>query len=171
MWLERELRWMLGGDINFSVPFWDWSSEKHRMYPFQENVFGASDGKGGLVGNFANWSIICNDSLSTGVICDPTVRSIHLARFHNQEVYNGNYSKWPRREEICEALAIPTYDSAPYDSGVVGYKSFRNFMEGFYAGNESCNDVLFDCISQTSRLQLHNQVILITLYNNGIAIP
>ena len=158
MWLERELQWMLGGDITFAVPFWDWSSEKHRMYPFHERRFGVPDENGNLVGNFANWSVICNGSDDTGIICDPTKANPHLYRFRTQEVFAGNYSRWPRREEICEGVSIPVYDSPPYDTNVDADISFRNFMEGFYVGNETCNGDLFVCVTSTNRLQLHNQV-------------
>lgn len=135
------------------------------MYPFKENLFGArgSDEEGTLVGNFANWTVICGEDIGNN-ICDPTKKLTHLRRFGTPEVYAANYTKWPRREEICEAVAIPIYDSPPYDTIVEASHSFRNFMEGFYIGNETCNDILYDCsINETSRLQLHNQVAIASL--------
>ena len=149
---------MLGGDSTFAVPFWDWSSEKHRMYPFHERRFGVPDENGSLVGNFANWSVICNGSDDTGIICDPTKANLHLYRFRTREAFAGNYSQWPRREEICEGVSIPIYDSSPYDTNVAADISFRIFIEGFYVGNETCNSDLFMCVTSTNRLQLHNQV-------------
>lgn len=150
---------MLGGESSIDIPFWDWSSEKHRMYPFQEHVYGALDGNATLIGNFANWTIVCHDSLQdTSRICDPSQLKNHIIRFRKPEVYTANYTRWPRREEICQALSILVYDSAPYNPDAEAKKSFRNFMEGFYIGNESCNKNLFDCTTQTSRLQLHNEV-------------
>lgn len=149
---------MLGGVKNFAIPFWDWSLENHRMFPFQEHVYGASDENATLIGNFANWTIVCD--VSHDIICDPSQSTGHLTRFGSQEVYAANYTKWPRRKEICESMTIPIYDSPPYNHKVEGSKSFRNYMEGFYVGNEICNDTLFACsvISNTTREQLHNQV-------------
>ena len=156
MWYERELRWMLGRESDFVLPFWDWSSEKNRMYPFKEHVYGASDEAGTLFGNFANWTTVCTDQIDH--ICDPTESNGPIKRFRTHQVYEANYTKWPRREEICEALSIPVYDSPPYNTIVEATYSFRNFMEGFYVGNESCDSNRFDCTSNTTRLQLHNQV-------------
>ena len=149
---------MLGGDSNFTVPFWDWSLEDHRMFPFQEHVYGASDENATLIGNFADWTIVCDVSLD--IICDPSQSTEHLTRFGNREVYAADYPKWPRREELCKSMTIPVYDSPPYNRGVEGSKSFRCYMEGFYNGNEICNDTIFACsvISNTTREQLHNQV-------------
>ncbi len=157
MWFERELQWMLGGDSKFAIPFWDWSLDKHRMFPFQEHIYGASEENATLIGNFANWTLICDVTLD--VICDPSQSTDYMTRFGNREVYVADYSKWPRREEICKSMTIPVYDSPPYSSKVLGSKSFRNYMEGFYRGNEICNETLFDCsANNTSRIQLHNQV-------------
>ena len=158
MWFEREIQWMLGNDSNFAFPFWDWSSENNRMYPFQEHILGASDEKGNLIGNFANWTTVCSDSVSTGNICDLSQTKEHLTRFRTSELYAAKYTRWPRREEVCKAISIAVYDGPPYDTGVEEHKGFRNFMEGFYVGNETCNSSLFDCTSHTNRLQLHNQV-------------
>ena len=108
--------------------------------------------------HFANWTIICDVSLD--VICDPSQSTEHLTRFGNREVYAADYPKWPRREEICKSMTIPVYDSPPYNREVEGSKSFRNYMEGFYKGNEICNATIFACsvVSDTTREQLHNQV-------------
>ena len=157
-WFERELQWMLGGDSNFAIPFWDWSLDEHRMFPFQEHIYGASYENATLIGNFANWTIVCDVTLD--VICDPSQSTEYMTRFGDREVYVADYPKWPRREEICKSMTIPVYDSPPYNSKVLGSKSFRNYMEGFYQGNEICNKTLFACsaISNTTRVQLHNQV-------------
>ena len=148
---------MLGNGSNFAFPFWDWSSPDHRMYPFQEHILGASNTNGTLIGNFANWTTVCYDSISTGQLCDPSKSKQNMSRFGSPEVYAANYTKWPRREEICKAMDISVYDSLPYDASVEASKSFRNFMEGFYIGNETCDSVLFECMTETGRLQLHNQ--------------
>ena len=158
MYFERELQWMLGNGSNFAFPFWDWSSPDHRMYPFQEHILGASDASGNLVGNLANWTVVCGDSITTGILCDPSIVKDHMTRFRTQKVYSANYTKWPRRQEICKAMEIPIYDTSPYNPLVEAPKSFRNFMEGFYVGDEECNSVLFECTSERTRLQLHNQV-------------
>lgn len=157
-WFEREIQWMLGGDSEFAIPFWDWSLDEHRMFPFQGHIYGASDENATLIGNFANWTIVCDVSLD--IICDPSQSTESMTRFGNQEVYVADYPKWPRRAEICKSMTIPVYDSPPYNRAVLGSKSFRNYMEGFYQGNEICNETIFDCsvISNTTREQLHNQV-------------
>ena len=163
MWFERELQWMLGNESNFSFPFWDWSLEKHRMYPFEENILGASDKKGNLTGNFANWTTVCTNLKNPSSLCDPSVTLEHMTRFRTTKVYSANYTQWPRREEIKKAMTIPMYDSRPYNTVVDEHESFRNFMEGFYVGNETCNSSLFTCLTSTSRLQLHNQVLQVMI--------
>lgn len=109
------------------------------MYLFKEHLFGASasDEAGMLIGNFANWTTVCNDK--TDHICDPTEGNGHIKCFSTHKVYATNYTKWPRREEICQALSIPVYDSPPYNTIVEAIYSFCNFMKGFYVGNESCD--------------------------------
>ena len=167
MWYEREIRWMLGGNKEFAIPFWDWTAESNRMHPFKEELFGASDEKGNVIGNFANWTVICEVDLDH--ICDPTQTTSRMMRFGTPEVYVANYTKWPTREQVCEAISIPVYDIPPYDPTSISLRSFRNFMEGFYFRGDSedakeCVESNVECSSdEIMKRQLHNEVLFLSM--------
>lgn len=146
MWFEREIRWMLGGDKEFAIPFWDWTSEENRMFPFKEDILGASDKYGNLIGNFANWTVVCYIDLDH--LCDPTQDSARMTRFGNSEAYAANYTQWPTRDQVCNALNKPSYDISPYNTFTSTKHSFRNNMEGFIEGE----------VTKLPR-RLHNQVL------------
>ena len=105
LWMEREIEWMLGGNRMFTIPYWDWSTSEHRTFPFSETVLGLHDKDGNLKGNFDDWDVICSDvDTNHSVICNPTMQGGALTRCNDNEACTANYSKWPNRIDIHQAL-------------------------------------------------------------------
>ena len=179
LWMEREIEWMLGGNKMFTIPYWDWSTSKHRTFPFSETVLGLHDKDGNLKGNFDDWDIICSTvDTNRSVICNPTVQGEALTRCNNNEACTANYPKWPNRADIQQALSVPVYDQPPYNENTIASGSFRNYLEGFNVSRESCDhsDVHSVCNevedNTTLRMTLHNQVhnmVLGVLFNVPLA--
>lgn len=120
---ERELR-NLTGDPNVALCAWKWSG-KSSCDICTPDYFGANDGRGNLVGNFANWSSICSGPSSS----TPSMSSICPEEPETRIERRVGNGRLPLDIDLERCLQASELDSPPFTrrSGT----SFRNILEGF----------------------------------------
>jgi len=127
----------LGQDGTLTLPYWDWTSETSpdpQVNPLWADDFMGSDGDpsdGQRVksGPFAtdtapgreNWVLTVLDPMDNNPVN-------FLQRAFGQDPQAPTL---PTPAQVSNALAVGTYDSAPWDPSVSGTRSFRNLLEGW----------------------------------------
>ena len=190
LWLEREIQVEID-DIEFRLPYWDWSDPDQREILFERDRLGKNvedttfpDLKRRVVVKgelFDNWDTYCwsnTSGLPFGIpvsICDPTESSNEtLRRCPYPDKCEKSNEDWPSKTDVEDAVAIEEYDSSPYHRCIDDKEhtmSFRNYMEGFLAinkcsaGNTLCSsDKSSDkCPGLPITRKLHNTVSTLLL--------
>ena len=180
LWLEREIQVAIN-DIEFRLPYWDWSDPDQREILFKrdrlgENMEDTSNPNsrprvvmGDLFDN--NWITYCWNDPSTITtfpvsICDPTELSNQaLRRCPYPDKCERSNEDWPSKTDVEKAVAIEKYDSSPYHRCI---NDKEHTMEGFLAikectaGNTLCSSD--KCPGLPITRKLHNTVsTLLTL--------
>ena len=166
-------------DHTFRLPYWDWTQESQREFPFTKERLGETMDNtvdGGEL--FDNWDTICwknpkSDSFRN--ICNPMIPTGSLRRCPNAADCMKDNPNWPSEEDVDEAVSITSYDASPYNRSVKDRTtSFRNFMEGFIFQKDGCkpNDSMCDTNEGESiTRKLHNSVShLFNIYHAKFAL-
>ena len=157
LWLfEQQLREI---DPSVSVPYWDWTVDREiDSYLWQDDLMG---GDGDPNDNFAVHSGPFQQGQWEITLFDETddERFHHLIR--NMGV--GELAPdLPTVEQVEEALAMETYDTAPWSEQSDHTVSFRNYLEGWReCGPSVCStDGSTDYPDCTGSHDMHNRVHL-----------
>jgi len=118
---ENDLR-TVSGDPSICVPYWDFSRDQASAdpgYPFIDDFLGGN-------------GVGANNVVETGVFAQANGWTLNLgASSALQRQFGVQTPSLPTTGAITGSLAETTYDSAPFDSTVVGSDSFRNLVEGW----------------------------------------
>lgn len=127
----------LGNDGSITLPYWDWTSEtapdaaSNRLWA--DDFLGpdgdASDGQRVKTGPFAtnttpgqeNWILTVQDPMDNNAVN-------FLQRSFGQDPQAPTL---PTAAQLTNILRVTTYDSRPWDTNVLGTRSFRNVLEGW----------------------------------------
>lgn len=163
---EGALRDVSGKPI--TIPYWDWTDPASVSSVFTDDFMGGSGdpahGYAVMTGPFRKDSFLLRiydvddiDSIFVDVDTDPNPVPYLVRAFG---VFKDSTVHLPSATEIAATLAIPTYDSAPWNSAVDTAVSFRNALEGWRGtAGEECDDGLMDVIpTPQRRSQQHNVV-------------
>ncbi|XP_031702684.1 tyrosinase-like [Anarrhichthys ocellatus] len=128
LFIEREIR-ELTGNQDFYIPYWDWTRTDHCN--ICTNKYLGAVGKYGRIHNaslFSNWTITCLFRRDASIICDPSNENDpkYLIRNPGRDT---RYKTLPTTKDVEDTLAIPDYDTPPYDK--TSNNSFRNTLEGY----------------------------------------
>ena len=136
---ERTLQ-EIASDDNFSVPFWDWTSNKDECDPTicSEDFLGVTQQEDGVVKGkyFKDWYVICTAEQTNNLLtmCNPTVRQPGLERSTKKEneiktKTHGYTMTFPSKDEVNFALRFETFDLPPYSKE--SSCNFENILEGY----------------------------------------
>jgi len=120
---EIDLR-TVSGDPNMCLPYWDFSADQSSPdpgFPFIDACLGG-DGTGP------------NNTVTSGPFIPANGFSVALGGggvTGIQRTLGTQAPTLPTRAAITDALAVDTYDSAPFNTSVPGANSFRNLVEGW----------------------------------------
>lgn len=124
---ENDLR-DVSGDPSICLPYWNWTQDQQPAdpgYPFIDDFLGG-DGAG------------ASDEVQTGVFAHTNGWVLNIDDNGSnalQRDFGGNgFPNLPAPNDILTALAVTTYDSAPWNSTSAGATSFRNRVEGWVSG-------------------------------------
>ena len=124
----------------YRLPYWDFRVEVQETNGilsedlFSERMFGATKNESGypvVVGNLTEpdgWDTLC--ALEYTKTCDPRIRTGPLKRcpFTGNDPCNHKNPDWPTIKQVNDLLAIPNYDSPPYNySSRSGFRLFADF--------------------------------------------
>ncbi|KAM4546400.1 tyrosinase-like [Fundulus diaphanus] len=129
---EHEIR-KLTGDMDFSIPYWDWRDAQDCDVCTDELMGARSPQDPNLVSPssvFSSWRVLCSqaeDYNDRGVLCDARDEG-PLRR--NPGNHNRNLvERLPTSAEVEFTLSLPNYDTGAMDR--TANMSFRNTLEGF----------------------------------------
>ncbi|XP_020628304.1 tyrosinase-like [Orbicella faveolata] len=136
---ERTLQ-EIASDDNFSLPFWDWTTNKDECDPTicSQNLLGVTQQEDGVVKGkyFKDWYVICTAEQTNNLLtmCDPTIRQPGLERSTKKENENkaktqGYTMTFPSKDEVNFALRFETFDQPPYSKE--SSCNFKNILEGY----------------------------------------
>lgn len=163
---ERALSDVYGKTV--TIPYWDWTDPSSVNAVFTNDFMGgngdAAQGYAVTTGPFQKDSFQVRlydtadiDSLFDDVNNDPNPVPYLVRAFG---IFKDSTVVLPSMAEINATLAIPTYDSSPWDSSVDTAMSFRNSLEGWRGtAGETCEDGIMDVVpTPARRSQQHNVV-------------
>jgi tyrosinase len=157
---ENALRSVSGKDI--TLPYWDWTNQASTDAVFADDMMGKdgdpANGYAVMTGPFRKgiWEIKVFDQRASDTFWFPFItRAIgtfpHIATL-------------PTTADVEAALAVPTYDVAPWDVTSSPPASFRNNLEGWRdQDGEDCEDSLMTPLHDTTVTaphEMHNGVHL-----------
>ena len=136
---ERTLQ-ELAGDENFTVPYWDWTTNATGCDPTicSEELLGVTQQEDGVVKGkyFKDWYVLCTreQTKELTVMCDPRVRQPGLERAAEKEKEakaknQGYIMTLPTKEDVNFALRFETFDLPPYSKE--SSCNFKNILEGY----------------------------------------
>jgi len=136
---ERTLQ-EIAGDDDFSLPFWDWTTNQTDCDPkiCSEDLLGVTQQEDGVVKGkyFEGWYVICTAEQTNNLLtmCDPTVQQPGLERSTKKEKDDkaktqGYTMTFPSKDEVNFALRFETFDLPPY--GKESSCNFKNILEGY----------------------------------------
>lgn len=145
-----------------SLPYWDWTDQASTDAVFANDLMGGNgdptDNYALMTGPFRKgiWEIKVFDQRASDTFWFPYItRSIGTFP---------NITSLPTKAKVDSALAIATYDVAPWDVTSEPTMSFRNFLEGWRdEDGEACEDSLMTPLhdpSVTAPHEMHNGVHL-----------
>ena len=149
LWFEREVQVTIPGQTNFTLSYWDWTNKDEREEYFKTGRLNVSDEP------LNTWPTYCWYETQDGTICDPSKPTANkLRRCPIEEACRADYSFWPSKEDVLDALSVHYYDDVPYNK--MATSSFRNFLEGFVPFTQ-CTPQEKLCTNSINR-KLHNSV-------------
>ena len=126
----------LAKDDTFTLPYWDWTENKHKCEICTEDLLGVTTEDGTVRGKyFDDWYIICTAKQTKDLtkMCDPGIKKRGLERITDEERRNktkeGDIMTFPTNKEVNFALRFEAFDVPPYNKETSC--NFRNTFEGF----------------------------------------
>ena len=145
-------------DPSVTIPYWNWAVDNTPdSYVWQDDFMGGngdkSNGEAVVTGPFQKdkWTI---DVFDYG----DTRQFPYIIR----DLGAGNLApSLPTQDDVEAALAIATYDSAPWNATTPAANSFRNFLEGWRdCAEQMCDPLAGIGTTCTGGHELHNRVHL-----------
>lgn len=167
---EKALRDVSGKKI--TLPYWDWTDQASTDAAFADDMMGGSgdpaNGYALMTGPFRKgmWEIKVFDQRASD-----TFRFPYITRSIGTFPHIGAL---PTKADVESALAVATYDAAPWDVTVPEALSFRNNLEGWRdEDGEDCEDSLMTPLHDTTVTvphEMHNGVHLWVsgAFNNAV---
>ena len=173
LWLEREMQYVLN-DAQFTLCYWDWTTQDDRKAFFVDGRLGASSPSDGTVTgtlmNTPKWYSVClgdEHKPRDMSVCNPKIDRDNngIIRCKDATQCDSDFQDWPNSQDARRCLMLDQFrrDTMNNDiSNKYDKASFSNYLEGFAIddlcdkGNALCN--ANEIPGKIFPRSLHNQV-------------